>query len=248
MTGLINVALPLQLAGTSTNYFDFLLNSCATIFILELDDKEGVTFRLAAGPAKKGHYAINEDSDIDIRFAPHDNFEGARAGQVFKNGYSGVGYYPDTCAEDEEDDHGTLPSRDYPDTGAEDEEDDTPPTVQLTIDITSRGEVNERLRENISAADSAKSCAEDEGDDQPDHGTLPSRDYPDTGAEGDGGDTPPTIQLTMNNTSRSEVNERLRELLREHLPAESHQELGHAAEFLMALHRCLRWLRGTGGK
>ena len=40
----IYISLPLQLAGTSTTYFDFMLNSCATAFILELDDKEGRTY------------------------------------------------------------------------------------------------------------------------------------------------------------------------------------------------------------
>ena len=33
-------SIPLQLAGTSTTPYDFMLNSCATVFILELDDKE----------------------------------------------------------------------------------------------------------------------------------------------------------------------------------------------------------------
>ena len=42
----IYLSLPLQLAGTSTTYFDFMLNSCATAFILELDDKEGCTYIL----------------------------------------------------------------------------------------------------------------------------------------------------------------------------------------------------------
>eukprot|EP00964_Phaeocystis_antarctica_P056505 scaffold33325_cov65-Phaeocystis_antarctica.AAC.1 len=150
--GVILLALPLQLAGTSENYFDFLLNSCATIFILDLDDKEGTTFKLGAGPIiQEVHYAIDEASDevVEVRdsgFFARATFGGERAGQVFTNGYWGVGYYPDTCAEDEED--------------------DTPPTIQLTkvtMDITSRGEVRvsvsaaerrlrEMLRINISAA------------------------------------------------------------------------------------------------
>ena len=32
-------SIPLQLAGTSTTPYDFMLNSCATVFILELDDR-----------------------------------------------------------------------------------------------------------------------------------------------------------------------------------------------------------------
>ena len=47
----IYFSLPLQLAGTSTNYFDFLLNSCATVFILELDDTEGCTYILKSAAA-----------------------------------------------------------------------------------------------------------------------------------------------------------------------------------------------------
>ena len=130
---LIHLVIPLQLAGTSENYFDFLLNSCATIFVLELDDKEGVTFQLGAGPVKEGHYAKDEASDevIEVRdrgFVARATFGGERAGQVFTNGYSGVGYYPDTCAEDEGD--------------------DTPSTIHLTISSAddehhSRGEVTE---------------------------------------------------------------------------------------------------------
>ena len=144
--GFILLALPLQLAGTSENYFDFLLNSCATIFILDLDDKEGTTFKLGAGPIiQEVHYAIDEASDevVEVRdsgFVARATFGGERAGQVFTNGYWGVGYYPDTCAEDEED--------------------DTPPTIQLTkvtMDITSRGEVRVSVDisavENISAAE-----------------------------------------------------------------------------------------------
>ena len=43
----IYLSLPLQLAGTSTTYFDFLLNSCATVFILELSFSEkGCTYIL----------------------------------------------------------------------------------------------------------------------------------------------------------------------------------------------------------
>jgi len=45
-SNVIYISLPLQLAGTSTTYFDFMLNSCATAFILELDDKEGRTYVL----------------------------------------------------------------------------------------------------------------------------------------------------------------------------------------------------------
>ena len=95
---LIHLVIPLQLAGTSENYFDFLLNSCATIFVLELDNKVGVTFQLGAGPVKEGHYAKDEASDevIEVRdrgFVARATFGGERAGQVFTNGYSGVGYY-----------------------------------------------------------------------------------------------------------------------------------------------------------
>ena len=161
---LIHLVLPLQLAGTSENYFDFLLNSCATIFVLELDDKEDVTFKLGPGPAnldhdetllllvdERAHYVMNEEiyerGDIDIRFAPCDKFEGARAGQVFKNDYSGIGYYADTCIEA---DTSCISLSIW---GEVDEGDDTPPTIhEQTMGSTSRGEVNERLRENIAAA------------------------------------------------------------------------------------------------
>ena len=47
----IYLSLPLQLAGTSTTYFDFMLNSCATAFILELDDREGRTYTLKSAAA-----------------------------------------------------------------------------------------------------------------------------------------------------------------------------------------------------
>ena len=161
---LIHLVLPLQLAGTSENYFDFLLNSCATIFVLEMDDKEDVTFKLGPGPVnldhdetllllvdERAHYVMNEEiyerGDIDIRFAPRDKFEGARAGQVFKNGYSGIGYYADTCIEA---DTSCISLSIW---GEVDEGDDTPPTIhEQTMGSTSRGEVNERLRENIAAA------------------------------------------------------------------------------------------------
>jgi len=63
----IYFSLPLQLAGTSTTYFDFVLNSCATVFILELDDKEGCTYILksqkSAAAAKESRTTAAKVSD-----------------------------------------------------------------------------------------------------------------------------------------------------------------------------------------
>ena len=89
----ILLSLPLQLAGTSSTYFEFLLNSCATVFILELDDKEGVTFELVkdfelgAGLVKEDTCAEDEADDQE----PHHWTFPSRD-------------YPDMCMEEVTDD------------------------------------------------------------------------------------------------------------------------------------------------